>query len=176
VVQRQGIDTIPELADFLLGCSNPPAWWQFMPIRDYPDLTPSSQQSSQLRSFMPRLRSMAASLGVTLIADDAARPDGTPAVCTVPEFTAYAAADTGLMFGCNMLCYRDGAIGSITGDSAARSWTGPSAEGLRARCRKGGNDACAGCDPASRAMNHHLRDLATAFRLSRTSDLHGVQS
>lgn len=159
VLQRQGIADLPDLAEFLLTGPHRPSWWHLMPIRDYPELAPMPEQLQTLRAYLPQLRQTAAGHGVRLVADEDVAPDDTPVACTVPDFTAYATADTGEMFGCNMLSHRDLAIGRYVNEGEQISWYGPTAAALRERCRAGTNTACVGCDNASRTMNHVLRGL-----------------
>jgi MoaA/NifB/PqqE/SkfB family radical SAM enzyme len=161
VIQRGGVTDIPDLAQFLLDNPYRPDWWHMMPIRDYPALSPTPGQLRALRTYLPQLRQLAAAQGVRLVVDEHPVPDNAPAACIVPTFTAYATADTGEMFGCNMLAHRDVAIGRYTEDGPEELWHGSAAAALRERCHAGANTACIGCDNASRTANHTLRELGS---------------
>jgi hypothetical protein len=80
--------------------------------------------------------------------------------CTVPAFTAYVRADTGAVYGCNMLAYVQPAIGDLHAEDALTVWSGDLAQRLRAACSTGRHPECRRCDPGSREMNHVLRQLA----------------
>lgn len=162
VIQRAGADQLPELADTLLAQPKPPQWWHLIPIRDNAEILPTDDQRARLPRTVGAIRDRMATHDVTVVADDTMFSDHGPAACCVPSFTAYLRADTGDVFGCNMLAYVGGSIGNIDSHPPERVWASPSAAALRQRCADGVNPACLRCDPGSRAANHMLRKLATA--------------
>lgn len=160
VCQARGIDDLPALADLLLGLRTRPAWWHLIPIRDQQLFLPTPTQISQVRRVLPALRQRLRAAGITLIADQQMFSEGRAHPCRVPTFTAYVRADTGQVYGCNMLSYAGEPIGNLLAISAHAMWQGQAAWELRVRCAQGQNSACARCDPGSRAMNYHLHHLA----------------
>lgn len=157
VLQRAGVETLPELAEVLLAAPLRPAWWHLIPVRDYPDLLPTGQSLARLPQTLSDIRERMAAHGVRVVADDAMFETAAPRPCGVPQFTAYAGADTGDLYGCNMLSHRDLSVGDY---HAGDPWRGAAAERLRERCGAGANAACGSCDLGSQAMNYFLRDLA----------------
>ncbi|GGL42337.1 radical SAM protein [Planomonospora parontospora] len=160
VVQRLGADDLPRLANLLLDRPDRPAWWHLIPIRDNGALTPTGRQLDRLRETIPVLVGQAAVQGVEMVADPGMFDAHGPVPCDVPSFTAYVRAETGEIYGCNMLAYADGVVGSLHDVPPDGHWPSPRADELRTRCAAGTNTACSRCDPASRAMNHLLRRLA----------------
>jgi len=160
VCQARSIDDLPALADLLLTLSKRPAWWHLIPIRDQQALTPAHAQISQLRRMLPALRQRLSEGGISLIADQEMFSENTTCPCHVPAFTAYVRADTGQVYGCNMLSYAGEPIGNLLAIPAHTLWRGQAARELRLRCAQGQNSACARCDPSSRAMNYHWQQLA----------------
>ncbi|MFV2195482.1 radical SAM/SPASM domain-containing protein [Nocardiopsis sp. LOL_012] len=169
VVQRMGVEDLQTLADLLLSHDLPPRWWHLIPVRDHDDLVPTAEQRSRLRRLIPALIDRAKEHGVDVIADPDMFGEQRPAPCTVPTFIAYVRADSGEVYGCNMLAYADGVIADVREGSASGHWGGSRAEDLRARCAEGTNTACSRCDPASRTMNHFLRRLAADHALEGAS-------
>ncbi|MGH3936177.1 MAG: radical SAM protein [Pseudonocardiaceae bacterium] len=162
VVQRAGIKDLPALAELLLTGPTQPRWWHLIPVRDYPDLTPTAAQQAELQQKLPAMRESIAEHGIDLVADETMFACAGPQPCEIPQFTAYASGDTGELFGCNMLSHRDLAVGTFIAGQAEATWLGPPAAALRQRCQNGTNDPCGSCDRGSRAMNHMLRVLAIA--------------
>jgi len=160
VLQRIGIGDLPALADTLLAQRRSPQWWHLIPIRGYPAFTPTADQLATFRTGLPALVEKMAAGGVRVHADPGMFDETGTVPCDVPGFTAYVAADSGDVFGCNMLGYADDSIGNLTRDAAADIWAGAAAQRLRAACGAGAHRACVRCDPSSRAMNHVLRDRA----------------
>lgn len=164
VVQRAGIDDVAALAEVLLTQSRVPEWWHLIPIRDHPELTPTSAQIAAFQDRLPNILRQCVERGIRVVAD-AAMFDPTATVpCEVPQFVAYVRADTGEVFGCNMLAYIGGRIGNLLQDTPGQVWASATAAALREHCRIGANAGCSRCDPASRAMNHVLRLHAIQHR------------
>ncbi len=161
VVQGAGVEELSALADSVLDSASPPRWWHLIPVRGNPLLLPTAEQRARLREDITRLGDRARAAGVQLVADpDMFAPAGGLAACGVPGFTAYLRADTGDLYGCNMLVYDTEPIGNLLAEPAASVWANASAVSLRDRCATASNPACGRCDAASRAMNYHLRTLA----------------
>ena len=136
-------------------------WWHLIPVRGGAELIPSEEHVERAEDVIARLREKCVSAGIRLIARaDAFREIG-PQPCSVPSFTAYVRADTGDMFGCNMLVYADPPIGNIINWRTQDAWRSPNALNLRSRCAAGTSSSCGRCDPSSRAMNYFLRYRAT---------------
>jgi MoaA/NifB/PqqE/SkfB family radical SAM enzyme len=161
VVQRSGIEHLRSLAELLLTRLSRPVWWHLIPVRDHPNLIPTPVQQSQLKRSLPAMRRLMAEHGVKLVADESMFEDDQLHPCNVPQFTAYAACDTGQLYGCNMLSHRDLSVGEFSAGQAKTAWSGPRATSLRQRCDEAVNDPCRSCDGGSRAMNHLLRAFAT---------------
>ena len=162
VVQRAGFDDLPVLAKLLHDQPRPALWWHLIPVRDHDDLRPAPAQQELLRDLLPSMEAFLAEREIRLIGDLDMFDNRPPARCQVPAFTAYADADSGYLFGCNMLAHRDPAIGSYSERvTAAQVWSSAEADTLRSRCAQGGNAACGSCDPGSQRMNHLLRQLAS---------------
>lgn len=157
VVQRLGVPTLQALADFLVERPVPPSWWHLIPVRDNPELVPADPQRTWLRSFVGELAHRTAARGIELVAEPDMFAHHSTAPCDVPGFVAYVRGLTGEAYGCNMLAYADGGIGTIGSESLGTVFTGPAADRLRARCGSGANRGCSRCDPASKNMNHVLR-------------------
>ncbi|MGH3941049.1 MAG: radical SAM/SPASM domain-containing protein [Pseudonocardiaceae bacterium] len=160
VVQRTGIADLTALAELLLARPIRPRWWHLIPVRDYPGLAPTPAQQAEFHKALPAMRESIAEHGIDLVADETMFVDTGPQPCEVPWFTAYASADTGELFGCNMLSHRDLTVGTFVVGQAEATWLGPQAAALRRRCQDGVNDPCRSCDWGSQAMNHLLRALA----------------
>lgn len=156
VVQQRNVDDIPKLASLLLERVQIPAWWHLIPVRDNNALIPTALQRHQLGETLLELINRMSAQGIGMVADPAMFDPQAPVGCEVPAFTAYVKAETGEVYGCNMLAYADGAVGDLRKESASDVWSASRAEELRARCAAGVNLACARCDPSSRAMNHLL--------------------
>jgi MoaA/NifB/PqqE/SkfB family radical SAM enzyme len=169
VVQRAGIDDVAALAEVLLDQSLAPAWWHLIPVRDHPDLRPTDEQIATFQDRLPSVLRRCAEKSIRVVAEPAMFEESANSPCLVPQFAAYVRADTGEVFGCNMLAYIDGRIGNLIQDSPAQVWASASATSLRERCRTGSNSGCSRCDPASRAMNHLLRIHATQHRNGATA-------
>lgn len=163
VCQAQSIDDLPTLADQLLGSSWRPTWWHLIPVRDSGALLPDQARVDRLRQLLPALRKRLCEQGITLIADPQLFSPGGACPCRVPSFTAYVRADTGEVYGCNMLAYTAEPIGNLLTMPAHTVWQGQLARELRLRCAQGRNSGCSRCDPGSRAMNHRLQQLARDF-------------
>ncbi|MGI9001651.1 MAG: radical SAM/SPASM domain-containing protein [Pseudonocardia sp.] len=164
VVQRAGMVDLLALAELLLARPTRPRWWHLIPVRDCPDLAPTAIQQADLWRALPAMRESMAEHGIDLVADETMFADTGPQSCEVPQFTAYACADTGELFGCNMLSHRDLTIGTFVEGPAEATWLGARAAALRQRCRDGANDPCGSCDRGSQAMNHKLRSFAITHR------------
>jgi MoaA/NifB/PqqE/SkfB family radical SAM enzyme len=162
VVQRSGADGLLDLADVLLAQPSLPRWWHLIPVRDKGELLPTTEQRTRIRQVVQELRNLMATRNVVLLADDAMFASPGTVACNVPTFTAYVRADTGEVFGCNMLAYADGIIGRIDAEAVDRVWGGSPAVALRRRCADGANPACLRCDAGSRAANQLLRKLAAS--------------
>jgi MoaA/NifB/PqqE/SkfB family radical SAM enzyme len=163
VCQAQSIDDLPALADLLLSRTRRPGWWHLIPVRDQQALIPDQARISQLRRLLPVLRQRLAEQGITLVADQEMFSESCTCPCRVPAFTAYVRADTGQVYGCNMLSYTGESIGNLLATPAQTVWQGQTARELRLRCEQGKNSACSRCDPSSRAMNYRLQQLARDF-------------
>lgn len=163
VVQQAGIDSLPELAEVLLAAPRRPAWWHLIPVRDYPELLPTEESLSQLTRTLSGIRERVEKHGIQLVADEAMFETGSPRPCGVPKFTAYVSADTGDLYGCNILSHRDLSLGDY---HKGTPWQDATAERLRERCGAGTNAPCSKCDYGSQAMNYFLRDLADRHRKS----------
>jgi MoaA/NifB/PqqE/SkfB family radical SAM enzyme len=159
VLQQEGVGSLEELAGLLLAQRRRPTWWHLIPVRDYPALEPDEQARTVLARVLPEIRELMAAEGVRVVVDEAMFAGARPRPCQVPQFTAYAAADTGDLYGCNMLSHRDLSLGDY---HAGSPWPGEPARELRERCRTGTNSPCGNCDRGSQAMNFLLRDLARA--------------
>jgi MoaA/NifB/PqqE/SkfB family radical SAM enzyme len=160
VVQRKGIEDVPALGEMLLSQQRSPDWWHLIPVRDHPDLRPTADQIAAFQGVLPAIRSRMAAHGTQVVADPAIFRDGHPVRCEVPRFVAYVRADTGEVFGCNMLAYAGARIGNLLAAVPEHVWESPAARELRDRCGTGTNVACGRCDPSSREMNYTLRRLA----------------
>jgi MoaA/NifB/PqqE/SkfB family radical SAM enzyme len=163
VCQAQSIDDLPALANLLLSLRGRPAWWHLIPVRDQQALIPDQARISQLRRLLPELGRRLAAQGITLIADQEMFSESGPCPCRVPTFTAYVRADTGQVYGCNMLSYAGEPIGNLLATSAHAVWQGQAARDLRLCCGQGKTSACSRCDSSSRAMNYYLQQLARGF-------------
>lgn len=159
VLQRAGVDNLTALADLLMAQPTRPRWWHLIPVRDNPDLIPTAAQRERLGSALRAVQALVAG-HIELVADKAMFGDVGAQPCEVPRFTAYASADTGELFGCNMLSHRDLTVGTFVEQPAESAWLGSQATTLRQRCADGANGPCGSCDQGSRAMNHLLRSLA----------------
>ncbi|MGZ3144538.1 radical SAM/SPASM domain-containing protein [Lentzea chajnantorensis] len=167
VLQRIGIDDLEELGDVLLSQPRLPDWWHLIPIRGEAEQLPTPEQVRRATAVIGRLRVRCADAGVQLIArEEGFAEDDSPHPCSVPTFTAYVRADTGDVFGCNMLVYADAPIGNLLTWRPRDAWNSLNALSLRARCASGTNSACGRCDVSSRVMNHFLRERATAVEVS----------
>jgi MoaA/NifB/PqqE/SkfB family radical SAM enzyme len=161
VLQSAGVADLEPMAELLSSLPNPPAWWHLIPVRGNSALVPSADLRRPLHRTLQEVRRVMASVGCAVVAaDDPFGPDGH-ARCSVPEFTVYVRADTGTVYGCNMLAHAGGVIGHLEGADADHVWQADPAQRLRARCLAGENPGCAHCDAGSRAMNHFLLGLAT---------------
>lgn len=161
VLQAISIDDLEPLAELLLSQAQRPQWWHLIPIRGEAELTPSGEQIERTEDVIARLQDKCASAGIQLIARaDAFRATG-PQPCSVPSFTTYVRADTGDMFGCNMLVYADPPVGNALNGRARDAWRSLNALSLRSRCAAGTHSSCGRCDPSSRTMNYFLRERAT---------------
>ncbi|HEY1352174.1 MAG TPA: radical SAM protein [Ktedonobacteraceae bacterium] len=169
VCQTQGIDDLPALADLLLSRSKRPAWWHLIPVRGQSTLVPDQARVQKLRQILPDLRQRLAAQGVVLIADAQMFAHSGPCPCRVPTFTAYVRADSGEVYGCNMLAYAAEPIGNLLSTPAHTLWQGQAAREQRMRCARGSNSACERCDASSQAMNYHLQQFARAFAHPRDS-------
>ncbi|TFE31012.1 radical SAM/SPASM domain-containing protein [Frankia sp. B2] len=160
VIQASGLADLRALGTVLRERPNPPAWWHLIPVRGNPVLAPDDAQCRTLHSDLDHLRQSMAEARCDVVVDDApfAAPRLVP--CVVPEFTAYVRADSGDVFGCNMLAHADGVIGNIARSDPAQLWQSATARALRSSCRAGENPGCRHCDAGSRSMNHVLRTLA----------------
>jgi MoaA/NifB/PqqE/SkfB family radical SAM enzyme len=161
VVRSTNIATLATLADFLCNQPRPPSWWHLIPVRDRPALVPSQPQRDRFHATLGQVRSRLEASGTAVVADENMFDEHTAVACDVPDFAAFLRADTGELFGCNMLAYSRHPIGSLD------TWTafddpGLVATALRQRCHAGTNPDCGRCDRGSRAMNHHLLHLAQA--------------
>lgn len=159
VVSATNIDVIPSIADFLLAQPRTPSWWHLIPVRDRPALVPSQPQRDRLRLTLRRMRARLEASGTAVLVDENMFDEHTSVACDVPTFAAFLQANTGELFGCNMLVHSSQPIGDLT------TWTetgesGPAATTLQERCRTGTNPDCGRCDRGSRDMNHYLLRLA----------------
>lgn len=160
VCQAQSIDDLAALAELLLSRVRRPAWWHLIPVRGQRALRPDQAQLRRLRQVLPHLRQRLAEQGITLIAEQEMFSESQLCPCRVPAFTAYVRADTGAVYGCNMLSYAGEPIGNLLATPAQAVWQGTLARELRTRCAQGSNSACGRCDPGSRAMNYRLQQFA----------------
>jgi MoaA/NifB/PqqE/SkfB family radical SAM enzyme len=160
VVQRKGIDDVSALGEMLLSQPRAPGWWHLIPVRDHPDLRPTPDQIVVFQHALASIEQRLAARGVRVVGSPAMFGDDRAAPCEVPRFAAYVRADTGDVFGCNMLAYAGGKIGNLLTEPARSVWESLAAQELRARCTDGTNAACGRCDASSRAMNYALRRLA----------------
>jgi len=160
VVQARGAPDIVALSELLHSAPTPPTWWHIIPVRGNTDLQLDSADKEAFQAIVPSLRRrMKKSNTAVIIADNLASNIGI-GPCTVPIFTMYVRADTGELFGCNMLAYASHSIGNIVKDTPEDAWNGSEAISLRRRCSSGTNAACGRCDAGSKAMNFYLRDLS----------------
>ncbi|MEV7749683.1 radical SAM protein [Streptomyces griseofuscus] len=162
VVQALGADDLASLGETLRTQPNPPSWWHLIPVRGDDALRPSAVQRARMRELIPRLRERMSQAGTRMVAADDPFLDAGPEPCTVPTFTSYVRADTGDIFGCNMLVYADPPLGNVLRWRAQDAWNSLDAHSLRDRCATGTNRSCSRCDPSSKAMNHVLRELAAS--------------
>jgi MoaA/NifB/PqqE/SkfB family radical SAM enzyme len=169
VVQRIGVDDIPVLADLFLSRSKPPAWWHLIPVHDHSDLRPTDEQIAALQSVLPTARQQLAAAGIAVVGDAEMFDTHGAVACTVPTFAAYVRADTGEMYGCNMLAYAGGRLGNLHTEPPIAAWRSDLATELRERCLAGTNTACVRCDPSSRDMNHTLRRMARQHQNGATN-------
>lgn len=156
VVQRGGVRSLYQLADLLLSQPRVPSWWQLIPVRDRPHLLPTEEDQSWLTETISNLRRTMASEGVQVIADARMFDPAKQSRCSVPQFAIYVDAETGDVFGCNMLAYADSPIGNILHASLESVWHSREALRVRSECAESIHQSCARCDPASRAMNYWL--------------------
>lgn len=160
VVQRLNIGQIDRLADFLMAGGSSPLWWHLIPVRGTRLLLPDTAQIKSLREVLPSIADRLTEAGSKLVADPDMFDEQPAVACSVPEFTAYVRADTGQVAGCNMLTYGEPPIGNMLQQELDHVWNDRPARDLRLACATAANPGCARCDPASRSMNHVLRDLA----------------
>lgn len=159
VIQKQNVDVLDELADYLLEENHAPWYWHLIPVRGYPLLTPNLVSLRDLEISVTRWRVLATELGTELITEAELFSKPMLVSCDVPEYVAYVRADTGDVFGCNMLVYTEPPIGNLRSENPITLWSGDGALNLRQACASGTNDNCIRCDTSSRKMNVFLRDI-----------------
>ncbi|HET8683400.1 MAG TPA: radical SAM protein [Micromonosporaceae bacterium] len=162
VLQRATIDALPDLAESLLQPGTTPSWWHLIPVRGSPQLEPSAGQVHRFQSMLSDLERAAAERGIRLIADRSMFAESATRPCDVPAFAAYVRADTGSVYGCNMLAYADAPTGNVIEADARDAWFGARRSLLVAACGRGRHAPCARCDRSSQQMNAVLAELATA--------------
>lgn len=166
VVRSTNIDALTSIADFLRDQPRPPSWWHLIPVRDRPALVPSQPERGRLPAIIHGVRSRLETSGTTVVAEADMFDEHGPVACDVPDFAAFLRADTGELFGCNMLAYSRHPIGNLDAWITAGA-PGPAAAALRQRCRAGANPDCGRCDRSSRTMNRHLLHLAQAHEIAQ---------
>ncbi|GER83929.1 hypothetical protein KTAU_25660 [Thermogemmatispora aurantia] len=160
VLQAESIDDLPLLANLLFTRPQPPRWWHLIPVRGNRALLPDEGQIDRMKQLLPALHEQGAARGVLLVADADMFSEKGSVCCSVPQFTAYVRADTGNVYGCNMLVYAQNPLSNILATSASEAWESQAFQQLRLHCLEGNNSVCSRCDAGSRAMNHVLRSLA----------------
>jgi MoaA/NifB/PqqE/SkfB family radical SAM enzyme len=163
VVQRTNIDGLHALADFLHGVPAAPTWWHLIPVRGHQPLHPLPAQVTAFPGVLRQLRQRCAAAGIDLVATpdmfdgtgDGERSATTPR-CGVPSAVTYVRADSGEVFGCNMLAYADPPLGNLGLQPPDEVYGSRARLSLIDACAAGSHPACARCDRSSREMNHYL--------------------
>lgn len=153
VLQTATITSLEDLADQLFDDDVCPDWWHLIPVRDDNALIPDDARRG---SFPARLQTLAACSerrGVRLVADQAIFEPYVPTGCPVPAQVTYVDAESGEVFGCNMLAYGDRALGNLLDAHLREIYGGNAAQRLVSACIAGQYVSCGRCDPASKQMN-----------------------
>lgn len=150
VVQAANISHLRALVELFEEMSRPPHWWHLIPVRGATELLATPDQQAGYGKELPELLSRCRRLGITVVHGP---PRHGRDRCVVPQTFAYVDGESGRVYGCNMLAYRDEPIGDLSRTPWPQLITSPTAGRLRGECATARHDACDACDPASRAMN-----------------------
>jgi MoaA/NifB/PqqE/SkfB family radical SAM enzyme len=153
VLQSSNIDSLDDLSDLLLAACRRPTWWHLIPVRDRPDLRPTTTQAASLRARLPQLREACQDAGTGLVADATMFEPQGRSRCPVPQSVAYIDGESGQVHGCNMLTYIDDPIGNVLRTSLPEIYRDHRARQLQAACATGTYSGCDRCDASSRSMN-----------------------